>query len=238
MTHLRHSKMNFNLSFYWWLCITFELFFAGIVVNVWYFKEPFSMLIASYVAYAGLFLCAIAVVLTIIEGLSKWPKKHFLIAGIFLKVFLVLIISTFFVLYLIHYPAFYDRCLCQVGLRNLSHAMYDYCQQNKQYPTSDKWCDLILDFTRKNTYRYGENFRENLTCPSVSGKECSYALNPKAGFGSMSQTVLLFECKDGWNRFGGPETAAFENHKEGCNVLFVDGQIKCVSPETFEQLKW
>jgi len=55
----------------------------------------------------------------------------------------------------------------------------------------------------------------------------------------LSDVVLLFESKPGWNRFGGPELLTFDNHGgRGCNILFSDGNIRFIKPEDANDLKW
>ena len=55
----------------------------------------------------------------------------------------------------------------------------------------------------------------------------------------LSNVVLLFESKQGWNRYGGPELLAPENHRgKGCNILFNSGRVRFVREEEFPKLKW
>jgi prepilin-type processing-associated H-X9-DG protein len=55
----------------------------------------------------------------------------------------------------------------------------------------------------------------------------------------LSNLVLLFETKKGWNQFGGLELLTTENHKgEGANILFNDGSVKFLEPDRFGKLKW
>ncbi|MHC4641454.1 MAG: hypothetical protein ACYS32_07395 [Planctomycetota bacterium] len=55
----------------------------------------------------------------------------------------------------------------------------------------------------------------------------------------LSDVVLLFESRPGWNRFGGPELLTFDNHGgRGCNVLFSDGNVRFIEPEDVNNLKW
>ena len=66
---------------------------------------------------------------------------------------------------------------------------------------------------------------------------CHYAMNPNCYPNSPSDTVLLFETKDGWNQFGGKEILTKENHYgDGCNVLFNDGH--CLFESNIEKLSW
>ena len=64
-------------------------------------------------------------------------------------------------------------------------------------------------------------------------------MNPNCEPNSPPDTVMLFETKGGWNRSGGAELLAAENHKrEGCNVSFNDGRVRFVRREDFGKLKW
>jgi hypothetical protein len=55
----------------------------------------------------------------------------------------------------------------------------------------------------------------------------------------LSNIVLLFETKEGWNQFGELELLTTENHKgEGANVLFNNGSVKFLEPDKFGKLKW
>ena len=55
----------------------------------------------------------------------------------------------------------------------------------------------------------------------------------------LSNVVLLFESKPGWNRFGGPELLTFDNHGgRGCNILFSDGKIRFIEPEDVNNVTW
>ena len=79
-------------------------------------------------------------------------------------------------------------------------------------------------------------------CPNGSGPveviRCHYAINPNCEPNSPKDTVLVFEAKGGWNKFGGPELLTFENHKGGANVGFNDGHVEFVKPEDVNKLKW
>ena len=56
---------------------------------------------------------------------------------------------------------------------------------------------------------------------------------------SPSDTVLLFETDEGWNKFGGPELLTTRRHKgEGCYVLFRDNHIYFERTQNFQKLKW
>jgi len=111
---------------------------------------------------------------------------------------------------------------------------------NNKLPMADKWCDLILDnvnvdkrvFLRLDSPNRDRWQREKIDL-------CSYAINPKAEPNSAGDVVLLFETKDGWNQFGGPELMNSDDHyRKGCNVLFNNGSVKFVLPENKDTLNW
>ena len=104
---------------------------------------------------------------------------------------------------------------------------------NEVYPTPSKWCDLLL--------ASGEINEKQLKCPANKNKNvrCSYAMNPNCNLKSSPTTVLLFETKGGWNKYGGFEILTLENHKtEGCNILFNDIHVDWITPEEIADLNW
>ena len=51
--------------------------------------------------------------------------------------------------------------------------------------------------------------------------------------------VLLFDTYPGWNQVGGSEILTTANHEgEGCNVLFMDGQIYFEKVPALQHLQW
>jgi hypothetical protein len=75
-------------------------------------------------------------------------------------------------------------------------------------------------------------------CPADKKGRCHYAMNPNCEPNSPSDMVLLFETKGAWNKFGGSELLAIENHKGRCHVLFNDRHVEFVKTEQVGQLKW
>jgi len=74
-------------------------------------------------------------------------------------------------------------------------------------------------------------------------KGANYGLNPNVEPNSASTVVLLFETEHGWNQFGGPELVSVKNHieiygKEGCNVLFNDGNVMFIKAKDISELNW
>jgi hypothetical protein len=85
-----------------------------------------------------------------------------------------------------------------------------------------------------------DNIKMPHKCPSASEGKSHYAMNPNCKFDSPSDTVFLFEAKEGWNQHGGPELFTFDNHdpRGGC-VLLNDGTVRFIrTTEELQQLRW
>jgi len=126
----------------------------------------------------------------------------------------------------------YRKQVCQFNIAILGKSMLPYSVDNEgEYPDPEKWCDILLQFALVT--------EKDFVCPSAGQGRCHYAMNPNCEPNSPSDMVLLFETKDGWNQFGGPELLTFENHKgKGCNILFNDSHVEFVTPEQLGELKW
>jgi prepilin-type processing-associated H-X9-DG protein len=115
------------------------------------------------------------------------------------------------------------RLMCSTNLVKLGKAMWMYSDNFGEYPTPDKWCDLLLEHT---------NISEDVfRCPGNKKHRCSYALNLNARRKGPDDMVVLFETKGGWNQAGGVELLATDNHTDsdgwsvGANILFNDGHV-------------
>jgi hypothetical protein len=135
---------------------------------------------------------------------------------------------------------------CSYNLSQLGKAMLIYSNDNQgRYPESDQWCDLLLKNNQVELKHFlcpGVTFqwcRQVLPWPVPKNHRCYYAMNPNCESNSPADTVLLFETKGGWNKFGGSELMTTKNHwRSRCNVLFNDGRVEYVKTEQFEELKW
>jgi prepilin-type processing-associated H-X9-DG protein len=125
-----------------------------------------------------------------------------------------------------------DRNLtCGRNLFEMGRAISMYREEFVEYPTPDKWCDLLLE-------RAGAD-EALFKCPGNKRARCSFSLNPNAEPNGPGDLVVLFESKGGWNQFGGPELLTVENHKpRGCNVLFNDGHVEFVRADEVDRLIW
>ena len=125
---------------------------------------------------------------------------------------------------------------CAMNMLKIAKAIQVYSNEYKQYPTSDKWCDLL----KKQHDLTDRDFFCNCSHSKYGVYPIShYAINPNAENNSPPDLVLLFETKVGWNQVGGPELLSAKNHRgKGCNILFNDGHVEFVKKKQFEKLKW
>lgn len=178
------------------------------------------------------------------KTVSSITRKSLPIAGAFLA---TICISTWFGVYIPRSIAFYNPCWS--NLNQISRALLIYANDyDNQYPEPNQWCDLLL----KGGYVKSEHLvypsliircpytgRTILYRPSPRKGRCHFAINPDCKLTSPSDTVLLFETDEGWNKFGGPELLTTQRHEgEGCNVLFRDNHIYFERTRDIEKLKW
>lgn len=127
------------------------------------------------------------------------------------------------------------RMVCATNMSGLSKAMMLYANDyDDQYPTPEKWCDLLIEKCEVTPITF--------RCKGAEEGPCNYALNENVaelGISAPADIVLLFETHPGWNQFGGPEILTTDNHMgEGCTVAFVDGHVEFVKARDIEYLKW
>ncbi|MEN6306859.1 MAG: hypothetical protein ABFD91_03810 [Anaerohalosphaeraceae bacterium] len=128
---------------------------------------------------------------------------------------------------------------CQVRLRRLLEAMYDYSAVNKTFPCADQWCDLLIERSKVNKDVYPEYFNYSFVCPGRNKGRCHYALNQNVTIHSDGDVVCLFDSKEGWNLYGGKELLDCDNHEgKGCNVVFVNGKSLFIEKDKLDDLKW
>ncbi len=132
---------------------------------------------------------------------------------------------------------------CRLNLLLLYGAMQRYTNDYVQYPTPNKWCDLIVEntgqtppsfccpATKHKTHHITSEPIEKMNLPKdmifvtefnnvvqerrylYLIKRSHYAMNPNCSPNSPPDIVLLFETEDGWNQFGGPELLTTKHHK-------------------------
>lgn len=160
---------------------------------------------------------------------KKLKSRKLIIAGI---VILLLIMLFFIIGSHIHHTI--NRLHCGTNLSLLSMAMLVYVNDSNQYPTPEKWCDLLIEKCKVEP----KTFR----CQDSKEGPCNYALNKyisEMGTTNDPDIVVLFETHPGWNQVGGPEILTTENHEgKGCNVVFLDGHVEFIKAEDISKLKW
>jgi hypothetical protein len=135
------------------------------------------------------------------------------------------------------------RMRCADNLRDLWYRLRFYRSVMEESPESSYVNPA--DWSAATAFAYRHRYTDSsimdpYKCPSASGGECHYAMNPNCEPDSPADTVLLFETKPGWNQHGGPELFTFDNHdpKGGC-VLLNDGTVKFIrTQEELKQLRW
>jgi prepilin-type processing-associated H-X9-DG protein len=184
------------------------------------------------------FILGIIALVKISKSNGRLKGTGFAVAGIVIPVVAIPIISIMMAILMPALSSARDaarQAVCASNLKQLSIAATMYAEEKGQYPTADKWCDLLEPYYKNEKI---------LVCPGAGRPEagegrCDYAINPNAKKGCPADMVLFFESKPGWNPAGGPELAATENHhKDGCNVAFCDGRVEFVKAEDIDSLKW
>lgn len=127
------------------------------------------------------------------------------------------------------------RQVCGNNLEYLSIEFKYYTKKEQVYPPPSQWCDSLVRYWNSN-----DNSKRLLTCPSVGGTECCFAMNPDCKPDSPPDTVLLFETQAGWNQHGGPTLFTFDHHDpRGGLVLLNDDTVKFIrTEEELKQLRW
>jgi len=199
-----------------------------------------------YVPGCVSFLFMPLVLVSIVMGglaLYQIKKSNGRLKGKMLVVVVVVgIIFSFIVAFFSRGCVLSYQFMCESNLRWLKVSINIYSDDNEgRYPTAERWCDLLKDYTVEDKF----------ICPAKrrTGERCSYAINPNCEPNSPPDMVLLFETKGGWNQHGGPEIVSTENHPyerdsfwgykiTGCNILFNDGHVEYVRVERLGELKW
>jgi hypothetical protein len=179
------------------------------------------------------------VVVGILVTKKERHKRGTLKAGRFAIVGVVMG-AFFFAFWVFQSPrsTFTARKRCAANLQALGKWMILYAgDYDEEHPRTEKWCDLLTEYMK--TAVDIRAIERCFICPANKKGPCHYAMNPNCEPNSPADTVLLFEAKGGWNRFGGRELLTTENHYgDGCNILFNDRHVEFVKIEQLGQLKW
>jgi hypothetical protein len=220
-----------------WVSLGILVYLAAILARIFFYsRRKFGIWeivsVLSILFFLFSFVAAFVIVCTKykIKGIrwktvSSVTRATLPLAGAFLA---TICASSWLGLYIPRSLAFYRPCWSNLNQISMSLQIYanDY---DNQYPEPNQWCDLLL--------KYSELKPESLVYPSLiircpyTGKiilyrpspkkgRCHFAMNPNCKINSPSDTVLLFETDEGWNKFGGPDLLTTKRNKEeGCYVL-------------------
>jgi prepilin-type processing-associated H-X9-DG protein len=197
------------------------------------------------------FTCGITAILAIIFGIIALVKiskssgilagKGLAIAGICIPAVwlpVMALLMSILMPALTQARAMAQRVVCSQHLQSLGMSLQLYATDyNGKYPTPEKWCDLLID--------YSDASKKSFECPASEEKgQCNYAMNKniekvKNSSEVPGNMVLLFETHPGWNQAGGPELLNRKSHQgRGCNILFNDGHVDFIEAEDLNRLQW
>jgi hypothetical protein len=220
------------------------LFILALQPLLYFLPYPILQLLSMFISM---------VVLLVIFVMPIIPKSYFsmkneFISGTFANSSIV--ISTLLIIFW-----WIETCMpaatslrmgCGGNLARIGKTIKIYSKEHHgQYPDPNQWCNILLQYDKiKKTdflcteikYRWK---RQVFPLPIPKYYECYYAMNPNCEPNSPIDTVLLFETKGGWNKYGGPELLTTDNHRnEGCNILFKGGYVDFISTRNIADLKW
>ena len=157
------------------------------------------------------------------------------IAGMVLPIVLLPFVAGILMHALVRVAPIERRMACGTNLAALGKAMHIYAgDHNGRFPTPSKWCDLLSQNSQVAPTWF--------VCKGAAGGRCNYAMNKAVenlGDNAPANLVLLYETVPGWNQAGGLEILTVDNHQgEGCNVLFVNGQVEFIKRAGLQQLQW
>ena len=125
-----------------------------------------------------------------------------------------------------------SSCVNNVKQMGLGIRLYSVDHQDT-FPAAATWCDDIQSSL--------DSPKAFVCSTDHSGQRCSYAFNGRLGGLKEStinpKTVLVFECKGGWNVSGGPADM-ITRHGGTYTVGFVDGSVKQVRKSDVATLRW
>jgi prepilin-type processing-associated H-X9-DG protein len=167
------------------------------------------------------------------DGRKKEKKRNKLLlitAGLFICIFIVMVISPMFLPYK---PP--EIIVCNVHVRFLGLCCQIYHQDNEIWPNKDNWCNSLQPY-------FEDEDKKNWMCPANKIGPCSYAMNeniPADANELPGDLVLLFESAPGWNQTVGADDVVTDRHKRpGANIAFADGHVEFVKPDGIPTLRW
>jgi prepilin-type processing-associated H-X9-DG protein len=196
--------------------------------------SPFT----CYITAIPAIIMGIVVLVKISNSSGQLKGNGLAIAGIVLPVVLVPVAACLMGMMMpalarVRQIAF--RVQCGTNMSSLGRAMLIYTNDQDSFPTTSKWCDLLIEHSDVNPAMF--------RCKGAHEGPCNYAINKNlenfVGESTPPDMVVLFETHPGWNQVGGPEMLTTDNHQgEGCNVLFVDNSVRFIKTRDIDKLKW
>jgi len=126
--------------------------------------------------------------------------------------------------------------ICATKMKLLGQAILDYSNDNNgDFPLKSKWYDLLIKHT--------DLIDEDFMCNSSFWPFISYGFNKNLDglnlYDVPSDTVLLFEIKEGQGITGGPESVDGKKHYGSfSNVLLVDMTVLSIDEKKIGELTW
>jgi len=197
-------------------------------------------------------ICAlICGVLIAVQRLGRTAKAKGLViqgACALFSVVMTGVILSFWLALTYHPPSFVLWSPVRFNLSRLGRAMLIYAHRNGRYPEPNQWCDLLLKSGEVKLehfvypsfeLRRRRGWKKLFSWPAPKSGRCHFAMNPNCKLNSPPDTVMLFESKEGWNRFGGPELVTTRGHDgQWCIILYADTQQPATRLECVGQLNW
>ncbi|MBI5387208.1 MAG: DUF4190 domain-containing protein [Verrucomicrobia bacterium] len=187
-------------------------------------------------ALAGLVLGIVALV-KIKKSEGRLGGQGLAIAGICVSGLMLLVIPLWLALMLPALAKAKSRAqtiACVNNMKQVALGVRIYANDhNDSFPPAATWCDAVLPSVgTKNV----------LKCPAERAFGTStYGYNAKLDGKKASeidpQTVMIFECKPGWNTSGGAKDMV--SHHFGTYVVaLADGSVQQVSGKRMQTLRW
>ena len=185
-------------------------------------------------------ICGIAALVKIEKSQGQFKGKKFAIASLAVPVILIplAIFAAVLLPSLSKTRKIAERVITQTNIKIVCMSMFQYSgNYDGEYPTGERWCDLLIQETGLNRESLVSSNRETYG-------QCYYVVNKNIlDLGmkeSPSDMVMIFETSEpGWNMVGTQEMIGSSVPGiDGCNVGFADGHIEYVPQERFYQLRW
>jgi hypothetical protein len=154
-------------------------------------------------------------------------ENDYIIPALIMPIFLIMAFGMAFSIYTIRYTI--DRT--GNTMNQFKKIMWQYTEKHEgHWPEPNQWCDvLIKDDKELNASFWAGNPKLPLAMNAEAGK---------LGRQMPGAMVLLFQSKEDWNQYGGPELAAQQDPFGDVLILYGDGTTQHVNGRDVKYLKW